>query len=80
MHWLCARGHGSLCPSRRSSEPGGDRRLFIEEGRIEILYDKDGGETLLEALEGREAIADAVRHMMAPHAPRTWSPQAASAG
>lgn len=47
--------------------------LFTEEGRVEILYDKDGGETLLGVLDGREAIADAVRHMMAPHAPRAWS-------
>jgi ketosteroid isomerase-like protein len=47
--------------------------LFTEDGRVEILYDKNGPEIMLGVLEGREAIAAAVRNMMAPHAPRAWS-------
>lgn len=54
-------------------DPHAMAALFTEEGRVEILYDKGGAEEPLGVLDGRQAIADAVRHMMAPHAPRAWS-------
>jgi hypothetical protein len=48
-------------------------RLFTLQGRVEIFYNNAGELEPLGELTGREAIADAVVHMMKPHPPREWS-------
>ena len=49
--------------------------LFRPEARVTILYNNNpGGEPeVIGELVGREAIAQAVTHMMKPHPPRGWS-------
>jgi hypothetical protein len=47
--------------------------LFTPQGRVEISYNKAGELEPLGELVGREAIANAVFHMMKPHPPRGWS-------
>lgn len=47
--------------------------LFTPEGRVEIFYNNAGELQPLGELAGREAIANAVTHMMRPHPPRGWS-------
>jgi SnoaL-like domain len=47
--------------------------LFTPEGRVEIFYNNTGELEPLGELAGREAIANAVIHMMKPHPPRGWS-------
>ena len=47
--------------------------LFAPEATIEIIDAVGGVHRPLGRLEGRRAISDAVRQMMAPHDPRGWS-------
>ena len=49
--------------------------LFMPEARVTILYNNnpDGEPEVIGELVGREAIAQAVTHMMKPHPPRGWS-------
>jgi SnoaL-like domain len=47
--------------------------LFTPRGRVEIFYNNAGDLEPLGELMGREAIANAVVHMMKPHPPRGWS-------
>ena len=47
--------------------------LFTPRGRVEIFYNNAGELEPLGELVGREAIANAVIHMMKPHPPRGWS-------
>jgi hypothetical protein len=47
--------------------------LFTPQGRVEIVYNNAGALEPLGELVGREAIANAVVHMMQPHPPRGWS-------
>jgi SnoaL-like domain len=47
--------------------------LFTPRGRVEIFYNKAGELEPLGELVGREAIANAVVHLMKPHPPRGWS-------
>jgi hypothetical protein len=47
--------------------------LFTPQGRVEIFYNNGGRLEPLGELIGREAIANAVVHMMKPHPPRGWS-------
>ena len=49
--------------------------LFMPQARVTILYNNNpGGEPeVIGELVGREAIAQAVTHMMKPHPPRGWS-------
>jgi SnoaL-like domain len=47
--------------------------LFTPQGRVEIFYNNAGELEPLGELMGREAIANAVVHMMKPHPPRGWS-------
>ena len=53
--------------------------LFMPQARVTILYNNNpGGEPeVIGELVGREAIAQAVTHMMKPHPPRGWSHNAA---
>ena len=53
--------------------------LFMPEARVTILYNNnpDGEPEVIGELVGREAIAQAVTHMMKPHPPRGWSHNAA---
>ena len=48
-------------------------RLFTPQGRVEIFYNNAGELEPLGELMGREAIANAVVHMMMPHPPRGLS-------
>ena len=47
--------------------------LFTPQARVEIFYNNAGELDWLGELLGREAIANAVVHMMKPHPPRGWS-------
>ncbi len=49
--------------------------LFTPEARVTIFYNHnpDGEPQVIGELAGREAIAQAVTHMMKPHPPRGWS-------
>jgi len=47
--------------------------LFTPRGRVEIFYNNAGELEPLGELVGREAIANAVVHLMKPHPPRGWS-------
>jgi hypothetical protein len=47
--------------------------LFTPQGRAEIFYNNAGELEPLGELVGREAIANAVVHMMKPHPRRGWS-------
>ena len=47
--------------------------LFTPQGHVEIFYNKAGELEPLGELVGREAIANAVVHMMKPHPPLGWS-------
>jgi hypothetical protein len=49
--------------------------LYTPEARVTIFYNNnpDGEPEMLGELAGREAIAQAVSHMMKPHPPRGWS-------
>jgi SnoaL-like domain len=47
--------------------------LFTPRGRVEIFYNNAGELEPLGELAGREAIANAVVHIMKPHPPRGWS-------
>jgi SnoaL-like domain len=47
--------------------------LFTPQGRVEISYNNAGELEPLGELVGREAIANAVVHMMKPHPPLGWS-------
>jgi SnoaL-like protein len=51
--------------------------LFTPRGRVEIFYNNAGELEPLGELVGREAIANAVAHLMNPHPPRGWSHNAA---
>ena len=50
-------------------------RLFMPEARVTIFHNNnpDGEPELIGELAGREAIAQAVTHVMKPHPPRGWS-------
>jgi hypothetical protein len=47
--------------------------LFTPQARVVILYNNAGEPEPLGELVGREAIANAVVHMMKPHPPLGWS-------
>ena len=49
--------------------------LFTPEARVTIFYNNnpDGEPELIGEIAGREAIGQAVTHMMKPHPPRGWS-------
>ena len=47
--------------------------LFMPNARVEIGYSNGGSVQPLGELSGKNAIADAVAHMMQPHPPRGWS-------
>jgi hypothetical protein len=47
--------------------------LFTPRARVEIFYNNAGELEPLGELVGREAIANAVVHLMKPHPPRGWS-------
>lgn len=47
--------------------------LFTAEGRVKISWRDRGVEQPIGELAGREAISQAVSHMMRPHPPRGWS-------
>jgi hypothetical protein len=47
--------------------------LFTPRGRVEIFYNNAGELEPLGELVGREAIANAVVHIMKPHPPQGWS-------
>jgi hypothetical protein len=47
--------------------------LFLFDGRVIIARNDAGRAAPLATLEGREAIAHAVAHLMQPHPPRGWS-------
>ena len=55
--------------------------LYTPEARVTIFYNNnpDGKPEVLGELAGREAIAQAVSHMMKPHPPRGWSHNAIDA-
>jgi len=49
--------------------------LFTPQARVTIFYNNnpDGEPEVIGELAGREAIGQAVTHMMKPHPPRGWS-------
>ena len=47
--------------------------LFLLDGRLVMARNVAGRASPFATLEGREAIADAVAHLMQPHPPRGWS-------
>lgn len=53
--------------------------LFTPDATIDIIDAVGGTEHVLGRLEGRKAVADAVRQMMVPHATRAWSQNVISA-
>jgi hypothetical protein len=49
--------------------------LYTPQARVTIIYNHnpDGEPEVIGELVGREAIAQAITHMMKPHPPRGWS-------
>lgn len=47
--------------------------LFTADGRVKISWHDGAVELPIGELEGREAISQAVSHLMRPHPPRGWS-------
>jgi hypothetical protein len=60
-------------------DPDAMAALFTSDATIEIVDAVGGADRPLGRLEGREAIRDAVRQMMAPHDNRAWSQNVISA-
>ncbi|WP_197274411.1 nuclear transport factor 2 family protein [Novosphingobium sp. AAP93] len=70
-------GHYTRAHDHR--DPDAMAALFTPDATIEIIDAVGGAARLLGRLEGRAAIGEAVRQMMAPHEARAWSQNVISA-
>ncbi|WP_298191257.1 nuclear transport factor 2 family protein [Novosphingobium sp.] len=70
---------GSYTRAHDRRDPDAMAALFTSDATIEIIDAVGGAEHLLGRLEGRAAISEAVRQMMAPHEGRAWSQNVISA-
>jgi hypothetical protein len=70
---------GRYARAHDQRDPAAMAALFMPEATIEIIDSVGGAQRPLGRLEGRQAISEAVRQMMAPHDPRAWSQNVISA-
>lgn len=70
---------GRYARAHDQRDPDAMTALFTPGASIAIIDAARGAQRPLGRLEGRAAIAEAVRHMMAPHAPGGWSQNIISA-